>query len=43
VQLEHLESLPAALQKARPDAVIHCAAIANLDIAEQNPQLCRFG
>ena len=39
VQLEHLESLPAALQKARPDAVIHCAAIANLDIAEQNPQL----
>ena len=39
VQLEQLESLPAALQKARPDAVIHCAAIANLDIAEQNPQL----
>ena len=39
VQLEDLESLPEALQKARPDAVIHCAAIANPDVAEQNPQL----
>ena len=39
VRLEDLESLPAALQSARPDAVIHCAAIANLDVAEQNPQL----
>ena len=39
VALENLESLPVALQNARPDAVIHCAAIANLDVAEQNPQL----
>lgn len=39
VALENLENLPAALQNARPDAVIHCAAIANLDVAEQNPQL----
>ena len=38
VALENLETLPAALQKARPDAVIHCAAIANLDVAEQNPE-----
>lgn len=39
VALENLETLPAALQNARPDAVIHCAAIANLDVAEQNPEL----
>lgn len=39
VALENLETLPAALQNARPDAVIHCAAIANLDVAEQTPQL----
>lgn len=39
VPLENLESLPAALQNASPDAVIHCAAIANLDVAEQNPEL----
>lgn len=38
VSLENLEDLPAALQKARPNAVIHCAAVANLDEAEQNPQ-----
>ena len=39
VRLEDLESLPAALKYARPDAVIHCAAVANLDLAEQHPQL----
>jgi dTDP-4-dehydrorhamnose reductase len=39
VSLEELERLPFALKNAHPDAVVHCAAIANLDIAEQNPQL----
>ncbi|NLC14500.1 MAG: NAD-dependent epimerase/dehydratase family protein, partial [Chloroflexi bacterium] len=33
VALENLESLPAALEITRADAVIHCAAIANLDVA----------
>lgn len=39
VRLEDLKSLPAALKYARPDVVIHCAAVANLDLAEQHPQL----
>ncbi len=39
VALEALETLPAALRNARPDVVIHCAAIANLDVAEKNPKL----
>jgi len=39
VRLEDLQRLPAALKYARPDAVIHCAAVANLDLAEQHPQL----
>ena len=39
VSLEKLESLEAALEDARPDAIVHCAAIANLDAAEKNPTL----
>ncbi len=32
--------LDAILKSARPDVVLHCAALANLDACEQNPQLC---
>lgn len=39
VSLEELEKLPDSLRNTRADAVVHCAAIANLDVAEQNPQL----
>lgn len=39
IRLQDLEGLPAAVQSASPDAIIHCAAVANLDEAEQNPQL----
>lgn len=42
VALEKLESMPAALKDAQPDAVVHCAAIANLDLAEQNPKLAEL-
>lgn len=37
--LEQLSCIPAWVEKARPDAVIHCAAIANLDFAQQQPNL----
>ena len=37
VALEDLKALPQALRESRPEAVIHCAAIANLDLARQNP------
>ena len=39
VSLERLESLATALDDAQPDAIVHCAAIANLDAAEINPKL----
>ena len=42
VSLEELSSLPGALQSAKADAVIHCAAIANLDAAQQQPELARL-
>lgn len=42
VPLGDLSALPNALKTARPDAVIHCAAIANLDVAQQNPELAEL-
>lgn len=42
VSLEELSSLPGALQSAKADAVIHCAAIANLDAAQQQSELARL-
>lgn len=38
VNLEQLGELPSAVNNARPDAIINCAAIANLDQAEKDPQ-----
>lgn len=37
--LGQLSSIPAWVEQARPDAIIHCAAIANLDFAQQQPDL----
>lgn len=36
--LAKLSELPSAVEHARPDAIINCAAIANLDQAEKDPQ-----
>ena len=41
VSLEDLSLLPEELEQARADAVIHCAAIANLDVAQKDPELAR--
>jgi len=38
LNLEQLAELPSAVKNARPDAIINCAAIANLDQAEKDPQ-----
>ena len=38
VNLELLSELPKAVERAHPDALINCAAIANLDIAEKDPE-----
>jgi dTDP-4-dehydrorhamnose reductase len=37
VNMEDLLALPGEVEKAHPDAVINCAAIANLDVAEKDP------
>jgi len=37
--LEQLSSIPAWVEQDKPDAIIHCAAIANLDFAQQHPDL----
>lgn len=39
VSLEELAVLPNSLRESQVDAVIHCAAIANLDLAQQSPGL----
>jgi dTDP-4-dehydrorhamnose reductase len=36
--LAELSKVPGAVNKAQPDAIINCAAIANLDQAEKDPQ-----
>jgi dTDP-4-dehydrorhamnose reductase len=41
VSLEDLSLLPEKIEQARVDAVIHCAAIANLDVAQKDPELAR--
>lgn len=41
VSLEDLSLLPEKLEQARVDAVIHCAAIANLDVAQKDPELAK--
>ena len=41
VSLEDLSLLPEKLEQARVDAVIHCAAIANLDVAQKDTELAK--
>ena len=39
VDIGDLEALPAALRALEPEVIIHCAAIANVDVAEKQPEL----
>ena len=39
VDIGDLEALPAALRALEPEVIIHCAAIANVEIAEKQPEL----
>ena len=38
VDIGDLEALPAALQALEPEVIIHCAAIANVEVAEKQPE-----
>jgi len=39
VDIGDLDALPAALRALEPEVIIHCAAIANVDVAEKQPEL----
>ncbi len=39
VDLDNLEAIPARLQSAAPDLLVHCAALADIDQAEREPNL----
>ncbi len=39
VDIGDLEALPAALQALEPEVIIHCAAIANVEVADKQPEL----
>ena len=39
IDIGDLEALPIALRTLEPEVIIHCAAIANVDLAEKQPEL----
>ena len=39
VDIGDLDALPATLRALEPEVIIHCAAIANVDVAEKQPEL----
>lgn len=39
VDIGDLDALPSALRALEPEVIIHCAAIANVDVAEKQPEL----
>jgi dTDP-4-dehydrorhamnose reductase len=41
IDLTHKQAARKVVQTIKPDAVIHCAAIADLNIAQRNPQLAK--
>ncbi len=42
LDVTNLESVKKALLKERPEAIVNCAAVVNMDLCEENPKLC-FG
>lgn len=42
VDLAHISEVGPLLESCHPDAIIHCAAIANLEAAEANPEMAQL-